>query len=68
MSFVSHVLAGQEVTSDELEEILDKDKETQAFTATVSSTDENAQVNMLKLGVVDGNGRSWSLVCCLITD
>ena len=35
------IAAGQEVSSDELDDILDKDKETQAFTASVSFTHDS---------------------------
>ena len=50
------IAAGQEVSSDELDDILDKDKETQAFTASVSFTHDS-------LG-----GEVFKIVCLRCTD
>ena len=48
-SLLAILAAGQEVTSDVLDEILDKDMETQAFTASVSLTSDSLGVGMFKI-------------------
>ena len=42
--FCTIIAAGQEVTSDELDEVLDEDKGTRAFTASVSFTNDSSAV------------------------